>query len=42
MEVRHSLLSGGMNKLTVRKPYKPPHVEKRTNSIPYKGIYYKI
>ena len=26
-----------MNKLTVRKPHKPPHVEKRTYSIPRRG-----
>ena len=34
MELWHSLLSGGMNKLTVRMIYKPPHIEKQTNSIP--------
>ena len=38
MELRYNLLSGGMNKLTVRKSYKPPHIEKRTNSIPRRGI----
>ena len=27
-----------MNKLTVRKLHKPPYVEKRTNSIPRRGI----
>jgi len=35
MELRHSLLSGGMNKLTIRKLYKPPQVEKQTNSIDF-------
>ena len=39
MELRHSLLSGGMNMLTVRKLHKPPHVEKQINSIPRRGIY---
>lgn len=34
MELRHSLLSGGVNKLTARKSHKPPHIEKRANSIP--------
>ena len=34
MEVEHSLLSGGINKLNIRKFHKPPHVKKRMNSIP--------
>ena len=38
MELSPSLLSGGMNKLTIRKPHKPPRVEKQTNSILCKGI----
>lgn len=37
MELSHSLLSGGMNELTIRKPHKPPHVEKQMNSIPRQG-----
>ena len=28
MELRYSLLGGGMNKLTIRKLHKPPHVKK--------------
>ena len=34
MELRHSVLSGGRNKLSIRKLHKPPHVEKQQNSIP--------
>ena len=37
MELRYSLLSGGMNKLTVRKCHKPPHIKQRMNSIPRRG-----
>ena len=37
MELSHNLISGGMNKLTIRKPHKPPYVEKRMNSIPRQG-----
>jgi len=41
MELRYGLLSGGMNKLTIRKSHKPPQVEKQTSSIPRRGIYRK-
>jgi len=37
MELGHNFLCGGMNKLTIRKSHKPPHIEKRMNSIPRQG-----
>jgi len=48
MGLRCSLLSGGMNKLIVRKSHRPPHIEKRANSMDFvessispRGIYWK-
>lgn len=34
VELKPCLLSGGMNKLGVRRLHKPPQKEKQTNSIP--------
>lgn len=42
MELSHSLLSGGISKLNARKVHKPPHVEKRMNSIPRRGNYWNM
>lgn len=41
MELRYSLLCGGMNKLTTRKSHKPPYIKQQMESIPRRGNYRK-